>query len=76
VARAATLVPLKLRFQCNGANIRARIWYASESEPGTWDIDVNDTGGFTTAGTLQLGYFRQVNGPHKLYIDNVSVHAP
>jgi len=75
VNKGPTVLDHKLRFYANGTSIKAKTWLASESEPGTWDIEVTDTGGFTDLGGLQLGFFNQ-SGDHKVYIDNLDLHVP
>jgi len=64
-----------IKFQVVGTDIRAKVWRTIDSEPG-WQKDIDDsTSGFTTAGTLQLGYFR-VAGSHYVDLDDVSVQSP
>jgi hypothetical protein len=63
-----------LRFRAQGYNIKAKIWASSGSEPGTWDLEVNDTSGFNTAGNVQLGYFWSTI-PSIVYIDDYSYGA-
>lgn len=65
----------QLHFQVSGNYIRASVWLESESEPVSWDSETNDTGGFTTAGGLQLGYFRNT-GENHMVIDNLYAVAP
>jgi hypothetical protein len=60
-----------VRFRAQGYYIRARIWASSGSEPGTWDIEVNDTSGFSTSGNVQLGYFWNTV-PSTVYVDDYS----
>lgn len=71
----ATTSDQKLRFQVSSTAIRAKRWMATESEPASWDFDISDTGGFTTAGGFQLGHFAQV-GSHQLKVDNVNLGTP
>ena len=70
--RGATTLPHKIRFRADGTSIKAKMWLASESEPG-WDLEV--AGGFSDAGGLQLGYFNSV-GDHKIHIDNLYLDVP
>lgn len=44
------------RLRCNGTTIRARFWKDGTSEPGTWDVDVTDSGvsGTGWVGVLQF----------------------
>jgi len=72
---SATFLNQRVRFETNGTYIRFRRWLESESEPGTWNLEVNDTGGFTTAGGFQIS-FRNDGGDHNVYLDNISVDAP
>lgn len=62
----------KLRFQAAGTSVKAKVWLATESEPG-WDLEV--TGNFTDSGGLQLGYFNQ-GGDHKVYLDDLNLDVP
>lgn len=70
-----TLFNRKIRFQANGDDIRARIWLSADAEPG-WQLDIDDSvSGFTTPGTLQIGYWR-IYGDHVMFIDDISLHTP
>jgi hypothetical protein len=74
VNRGGSILDHKLRFRADGTNIKAKVWLASESEPG-WDLEVSDAGGFTDPGGLQLGFF-DTTGDHKLHIDNLYLDEP
>lgn len=70
-----TLFDREIRFQANGDDIRAKIWLAADAEPG-WQLDIDDNvSGFTTPGTLQIGYWR-IYGDHVMFIDDISLHTP
>lgn len=75
IAGSPTVLTHELRFEVNGNYIRFRKWLASEAEPGTWDMEVNDTGGFTTAGGIQIGLF-SFSGEHTVTVDNLLVTNP
>lgn len=69
-----TLYLQHMRFQTSGNYVRVRTWLEQDSEP-SWQAEVNDTDGFTTSGTMQLGFFR-LSGAHAMTIDNVNLHTP
>ena len=64
-----------IKFEVNGNYIRFKRWLSSESEPGSWDMEVNDTGGFTTAGGFQVCLYSST-GSHEILLDNALVTSP
>jgi hypothetical protein len=64
-----------IKFEVNGYYVRFKRWLSSESEPGSWDMEVNDTGGFTTAGGFQIALYSS-DGSHEIQLDNALVTSP
>jgi hypothetical protein len=69
---AATVGPVKIRFQANGSQLRARAWLASGTEPTAWQLTATDST-FASGTGIALSSFDATAAKTFTY-DDVSVY--
>ena len=64
----------KVRFQIQGTSIKAKLWAAGTSEPGTWSVTATDSG-ITGTGVVQVAHSHS-SGAHTVYVDDLTLAVP
>ncbi len=68
-------VTYKARFRVVGTTLKAKVWVATDSEPGTWDIETTDSTYTSGVHGLSVAGGATNANPRRVFIDDVVVRA-